>query len=96
VTTEPVNVNVRLLAGIDRDAARKRLTTTPGVQDVIQTFPQETDEELSSMLLLKVQPSRLQQVVKQLRRDSAIDYVEPAPVRKLIAPIKVAGRLRAR
>ena len=81
---EQVNLNVKLLAGVDREAAVKRLAVTPGVDDVIQTFPGESDEELASLYLFKVQPSRLGEVVARLRHDAAIDYVEAAPPRRLI------------
>ena len=82
---ERVHLNVKLLAGADREAARKRLSITPGVEDVIPTFPGETDEELASLYSLKVPRGRAQEIIAQLRRDPAIDFVESAAPRKLIS-----------
>lgn len=88
---ELVHVNVKLLRGTDREAARKRLSITPGVEDVIETFPGETDEELASLYSLKVCSGRVGEVIAQLQRDAAVDFVETAAPRKLINPIQKPG-----
>ncbi len=81
-------MNVKLAAGADHAAALERLSKTPGVKDVIRTFPGEAEEELASLYSLKVHRRRVQDVIKQLQRDTAVDFVEAAAPRKLIGPIR--------
>ena len=85
-------LNVKLSPGADLTEARRRLSRNPGVERVIQTFPDENDPELGSLYLLEVEPTHVQEVLQRLRGDSSVDYVEQAPVRKLILPRSRARR----
>jgi len=69
-----VHLNVKLAAGADREAVRKRMTVTPGVEQVIHTFPDEADTELAGLYSLKVRGPQVADVIKQLEGDSAIDF----------------------
>lgn len=78
-----VVVNVKLVPG---RAARSapRMFSTPGVLEFEQTFPGESDEELSTLYVLRVARAQLQSVIRALRRTPGVKYVEEAPPRKLI------------
>ena len=64
------------------------MAVTPGVEQVIHTFPDETDAELAGLYSLKVRGPRVADVIKRLEGDSAIDFVETAAPRKLIDPFR--------
>ena len=55
-----------------------------GVQSVIQTFPDETDQELKRLFVLEIDASDVESALKELRRRPEVEYVEKAPLRKLI------------
>ena len=55
-----------------------------GVQAVIHTFPEETDEELKRLFVLEVAPTDVDSILKELDGRADIEYVERAPKRKLI------------
>jgi len=88
VETPLVHLNVKLATGADREAVRKRMAVTPGVEQVIHTFPDETDVELAGLYSLKVRGPQVADVIKRLEGDSAIDFVEAAAPRKLIDPFR--------
>jgi len=81
-------LNVKLAPRADAAKARRLIAQTPGVTKVAQTFPEEKDEELARLYVLHVDAARVEQIVKTLRNDAAVDFVEAAPVRKLIRPRK--------
>ena len=79
-----VQVNVKLIAGTDKKASYDTLRIAPGVINVIQTFPDEVDEELATLYLLDVKSSKVKPVLRRLRANPEIEYVEEAASRKLI------------
>lgn len=80
----PLRINVKLTGSSDPDRCHGMLSRLRGVQSVIQTFPDETDEELRRLFILEVDPSELESALKELRRRSEVEYAEKAPLRKLI------------
>lgn len=82
--TPRLRVNVKLTVGADPDRSRGLLSRLLGVQSVIQTFPDETDQELKRLFVLEIDPSDVESSLKELRRCPEIEYVEKAPLRKLI------------
>lgn len=81
---DPIRVNVKLIAGADKQASFDTLLVAPGVIDVIQTFPDETDEELANLYLLNVKSSKIKPALRQIRAIPEVEYVEEAAPRKLI------------
>ncbi len=79
-----VQVNVKLAPGADRPLVVQKLSITPGVRDVVQTFPGETDEELASLYVLDVDASEVESALRQLRQIADVEYVEVSAPRKLI------------
>ncbi|OGO75156.1 MAG: hypothetical protein A3K41_06125 [Chloroflexi bacterium RIFOXYD12_FULL_57_15] len=79
-----VQVNVKLIAGTDKQATFDTLRVAPGVINVTQTFPDEVDEELATLYLLDVKSSKVKPVLRRLRANPEIEYVEEAASRKLI------------
>lgn len=85
-----LRVNVKLTGGSDVSRCHTLISQLPGVQSVIQTFPDEPDEELKRLLVLEIEPSKLETVLKELRRRVEVEYAEAAPLRKLMR----SGRVR--
>jgi len=77
-------LNVKLTPGTDRRRITEVLANTPGVQSVIQTFPDETDEELSRLYILEVDPANLKAALRQLHQNPHVQYAEETVRRKLI------------
>jgi hypothetical protein len=78
-----VQLTVKLGAKADAGTI-KSLSAFPGVQDVIQTFPEERDPELSRLYVVKLKPSRAKVALQKLRKHPGIEYVEESAPRKLI------------
>ena len=83
-TSDAIRVNVKLAPGADRRRAVAFLADLPGIEDVVQTFPDEADEELASLYLLDVAPDDLDTPLHELRRHPDVEYAEAAAPRKLI------------
>lgn len=79
-----VALNVKLSTEADSSTAVHNLERTPGVQEVVQTFPNESDAELSSLYMVKIHPLDLQPALRHIQQDPGIEYVEEVPSRKLI------------
>lgn len=79
-----LRVNVKLTGKSDPGRCQGILSRLRGVQSVVQTFPEETDEALKRLFVLEVDPSELETALKELRRRSEVEYAEKAPLRKLI------------
>lgn len=77
-------VHVKLTPGADSVLCVKRLSEADGVRDVTQLFPGETDQELSRLYVLEVDPSRLAGLMKELHRNKSLEYAELAAPRRLI------------
>ncbi len=79
-----VQVNVKLAPGADRPLVVQRLSLTPGIRDVVQTFPGETDQELANLYVLDIDASAVESALRQLRQIADVEYVEVSARRKLI------------
>ena len=86
--TPRLRVNVKLTGDSDPDRSRGLLSRLRGVQSVIQTFPDERDQELKRLFVLEIDPSDVESSLKELRRRPEVEYVEKAPLRKLIRQIR--------
>ncbi len=82
-----VRVNVKLAVRADQTPSSKTLSTLPGVLNVIQIFPDETDQELASLRLLEVEPSQIKSTLRELRAMPGVEYAEEAAPRKLIRSV---------
>lgn len=83
-TAPRLRVNVKVKEKTSPGECPGILSRLTGVQSVIQTFPEETDEELKRLFVLEVEPSELKNALKELRRRREVEYAERAPPRKLI------------
>jgi len=81
---QAARLNVKLAAAVRPQQSQELLSSTPGVISVIQTFPDEDDEELSRMFVIEVDPSAVQAAVKKLLENPAVEYAEPTAKRKLV------------
>ncbi|MGE0886537.1 MAG: hypothetical protein AB7P14_23615 [Blastocatellales bacterium] len=79
-----VHLNMKLAAGVKHNRLKKVLADAPGIESVIQTFPDETDEELSRMYVLEVDPAEVDAAIAALNHQPEIEYVEPSAPRRLI------------
>jgi len=79
-----VRINVKFAETTNKEKSVEALTSTPGVVDVIQTFPGETDKELASLYLVEVEEKDVKKTLQKLRKSPAIDYAEEVAPRKLI------------
>ncbi len=82
--TGVVSLNLKLAAGAKKEKLDQLLAEAPGIQSVIQTFPDETDEELSRLYVLEISASESKAAIKTLTKHSEIEYVEPAASRQLL------------
>ena len=80
----PVRLNVKLASQVNEEEPEKVLAGTPGLKSVIQTFPDEEDEELSRLFIIEVEPSSAKLALEKLHENPAIEYAEPTAKRKLI------------
>ncbi len=83
-TQGPIRLNVKLASRVNDEAPEKVLAGTPGLKSVIQTFPDEKDEELSRLFIIEVEPSAAKLALAKLLENPAIEYAEPTAKRKLI------------
>ena len=83
-TKNPVQVNVKLTPKADPSGTVKLLSALPGVKNVEQTLPGESDPELSRLYILKLDPSKADSAMKQIQKHKGVEYVEGAAPRKLI------------
>ena len=60
------------------------LSRLRGVQSVIQTFPDETDQELKRLFKLEIDPSELESALKELRRCPEVEYAGKPALREVI------------
>jgi hypothetical protein len=76
-------VNLKLASQANGETVKK-LSSVPGVEHLVQTFPHEQDPELSRLYVVKLNPSRANIALQKLRDNPDIEYVEQAAPRKLI------------
>ena len=79
-----LQVNVKVAGDSDPDRSRGILSRLRGVQSVIQTFPDENDQELKRLFVLEIDAPELESALKELRQCPEVEYVEKAALRKLI------------
>lgn len=85
--TELIKLNLKLTAGA-KPKSKDWLADVPGVQSVIQTFPDENDEELARLYVLEVKASDSDAVLKNLTHHAEVEYVERTAPRRLLRPNK--------
>ena len=83
-TQSPIRLNVKLASRVNEETLEKVLAGTPGLKSVLQTFPDEKDEELSRLFIIEVEPSAAKLALRQLKENPAIESAEPTAKRKLI------------
>lgn len=81
---ETMLVNVKLAPGIDARRSASILARAPGVVNVTQTFPGESDRDLASLYLIEVDTDTLNTALSQFRNNPDVEYAEEAAPRKLI------------
>jgi hypothetical protein len=83
-TQKPVRLNVKFASQVNEGKPEAILADTPGLKSVIQTFPDEADDELSRLFIVEVEPSEAKLALVKLQENPAIEYAEPTAKRKLI------------
>lgn len=82
---DTVAVNVKLVTGRGASAASaKALAAAPGVLRVEQTFPDEKDDELSTLYVLQVKRPLVRSALRALRAAPGVEYAEQAGRRRLV------------
>jgi hypothetical protein len=79
-----VRLNVKMVHGVEPQQSRETLSATPGVISFVQTFPDETDEELSRLYVVEVEPSELEMTLRKLNNHPGVEYAEQTAPRKLV------------
>ena len=74
---------MKVAPGVEEPVATL-LSATPGLQNIVQLFPDESDEELRTMYMLDVSPEHLQAAMTQLRRNPGVESAHETAPRKLI------------
>lgn len=82
-TRQRARINVKVAPGV-KEPVNQLLSATPGLQSVVQLFPDETDDELRTMYMLEVASEHLDAAVKQLRRHPDVESAHETAPRKLI------------
>jgi hypothetical protein len=77
-------LNVKVAPEIKPHQTEEALSSTPGMIGVIQTFPDEEDEELARMYVVEVDPTKSQDALRNLQENPAVEYAEHCAKRKLI------------
>jgi hypothetical protein len=77
-------INVKLQPRARQERAVKSLSGIPGVRDVIQLFPDETDPELSRLCVVEIDDSAINSALEEIRHLPDVEYVEAPARRKLI------------
>ena len=79
-----VQVSLKLADGADRAKCAKALSEAPGVNRLIQVFPDEDDPSLATLYVAEIDPSLVQSTVRAMREEPGVEYVEDPAPRKLI------------
>ena len=77
-----VQLNLKLAVGVKHHRLDQMLAGAPGIESVIQTFPDETDDELSRLYVLEVSASQADAALRLLRHRPEVEYVEPTAQRR--------------
>ena len=80
---ETLCVNVKLTERTT-SAVPEPLQDLPGIERIVQTFPEETDEELSTLYLVDIDRAKAKKVLRALRSNPKVDYAESPAARKLL------------
>ena len=83
-TQRPIRLNVKFASQVSENKPERVLADTPGLKSVIQTFPDEEDEELSRLFIIEVEPSEAKLALEKLQENPAIEYAELTAKRRLI------------
>jgi len=79
-----LQINVKLNADANQQQAVKVLSAIPAVRDVIRLFPDESDQELSQLYVIEIDPSGLKSALEAIRHNPDVEYAEDPSPRKLI------------
>jgi hypothetical protein len=77
-------LNVKLTPETKPHETEEVLSSTPGMISVVQTFPDEEDEELSRMYVVEVDSTMSQDALENLQQNPAVEHAEHTAKRKLI------------
>ena len=77
---QPIRFNVKLTTA----TTREETLTKPGILSAVPLFPDEDDEDLSTIYVVEIGSKDADTVVEDLEKDPHVEYVERPPVRKLI------------
>ena len=77
-------LNVKLTPETRPHETEEALSSTPGMISVVQTFPDEKDEELSRMYVVEVDAARSEDALEKLQQNPAVEHAEHTAKRKLI------------
>ncbi len=81
-STPGVQFNLKLAAGVKHRKLNQMLADAPGIESVIQTFPDEADDELSRLYVLEVSAAQADAAMNLLRHRPEVEYVEPTASRR--------------
>jgi hypothetical protein len=77
-------LNVTLTPETNPHQTEEALSSTPGMISVVQTFPDEQDEELARMYVVEVDSNMSQDALEDLQQNPAVEHAEHTAKRKLI------------
>jgi hypothetical protein len=77
-------INVKLKPTARQGRAIKSLSVIPGVKDVIQLFPDESDPELSRLCVVEIDHSDIASALEDIGQLPDVEHVEKPARRKLI------------
>ena len=82
--TRGLRLHVKLNPGAKGEEFIHSLEEAPGIRNVTQTFPGESDPELATLFLVEIDPAGVKSALQRLRRHPAVQYAEEVAPRKLI------------
>lgn len=83
-TVSAARLNVKLAPETKPQETEAVLSSTPGMISVVQTFPDEEDEELSRMYVVEVDSASTDDALENLQQNPAVEHAEHTAKRKLI------------
>jgi hypothetical protein len=76
-----VQLSLKVAADVNARKLKRLWSQTPGLHNVVQTFPDESDEELSRLYVLEIEADAVTDAVQQLQAQPEIEYVDK-PMRR--------------
>ena len=90
-TTSQRRLNLKFNPGVATDERICESAQVPGVAKVERLFPEETEPDLASLMVVDVNQDEFDQAVPALRGQPDVQYVEEPAPRKLIRPVSENG-----